>query len=137
MSERYWAKRSAGAKDLTHAGKSSGNQRAHGPLFLGFLHTRFGGTLALRASGESFDGHGKERPQAAQGKQADGDPQQAVIEEDARRIAAEIPREQEGILFDDGPVAGDVVKEDEADRIENAGPEVFQRAGGGEDGHAR
>jgi hypothetical protein len=44
------------------------------------------------------------------------------------------PGELEGVLLDGGPITGDNGEEAEADRIEDGRPEVFERAGRGEDG---
>ena len=46
------------------------------------------------------------------------------------------PGDEQRVLFDDGPVAGDVVEQDQADGIENARPEAFERTSGEKDSDA-
>jgi hypothetical protein len=83
--------RSAGAEDLPDARKFGGHQRTDGPRDFLFLEARLGGALALRAGGESLHRKREETPESDESRCAHGGPQHAIVEKDARRVAAEIP----------------------------------------------
>ena len=122
--------RSAAVEDLVDEGKAGDGEGTHGASGGDLLLACSGCAAALGASGEGLDGHGEEGPDGGEAEAAEAYPEEAVVEERAG------PGEEEGVLFGDGPVAGDGAGGEEADGVEDDGPEVLERAGGGKDGEA-
>ena len=81
---------------------------------------------AVRASTDI----GKSAKQGDERNQTETAPDEAVVEEDAG------PVHQQSVFLDDGPVARDAVHEKKSGGIEDAAPETFEAARGGEDGDA-
>ncbi len=68
---------------------------------------------------------GKNFQTARRERMPDGTPEETVVEEDSA-VCAGCPGVELGVAFDDGPVAGDGVAVEEADGVEDAGPEVLE-----------
>ncbi len=106
VSERYCAQLVRGAEDLTDARKAGGDEGANRAELLFFGDAGPGGAAALRTRGERFDGHREERPHDAERNAAYGEPEQAIVEEDAWGVAGEVPRKQQGVFFDHASSSG-------------------------------
>jgi hypothetical protein len=121
--------REAGAapESLVHLRQDCGDQRPFGCRFGLVLLLGLGGAAALRFRRQRLDRHGKAPVDDGERDESDRHPEQAVVEEDAvgrmRR-----PRQQLRVLLDHGPVAGHHVGHLQPDGIEDARPEVFERA---------
>ena len=120
-----------GVKTWWMTWQARGDQGANGLGLREFLLASPGrrGGPARRAVSASTD-MGKKAADRDEAMNADGEPEEAVVEKDAADESRR-PGEEQRVLLDDRPVAGDVVEQDEADGIEDAGPEVLERAGGG------
>src|SRR5580698_3503968 len=90
----------------------------------------FSGPALAADGGKGFDGHREKRKGGYQRGDANSHPEKPVVKEDAG------PIEEKSVLLDDGPVARDVVSEQEADGIEDAAPEMFEAARGAENSNA-
>ena len=121
-----------GAEDLVHVGQLRRNQTAPRRYRGEFLLPGQRGALAAGARGQRLHRHGEEFPQREQREHAGRAPEQPVVQEDAAGRAGR-PGVEKRVTFHDSPVARDGVVVQEADGVENAGPEVLQRARGAED----
>ena len=65
-------------------GKALGDERADGLAVGGIVLAFAGGAAALRDGGKGFDREGEEGVDDDEAEDADADPDEAVIEEDAR-----------------------------------------------------
>jgi hypothetical protein len=114
---------------LVDRGETFGDQRARSADFCGFVFAGTGGAAPLGDGGESLHGEWEEFVDHHETEDAAAAPENAVVEENAALNVGR-PGELESIFFEDGPVAGDAVEQAQANRIEDGGPEVFERTGG-------
>ena len=101
-------------------GQALGDEGADGLCGGGVILALAGGSAALRDGGESFDRKRKEGVDEDEADEADGDPDEAIVE----KYTGEV--ELKGVLLDGSPVAGDSVYEAHADGIEDRGPEMLE-----------
>src|SRR5579863_871722 len=120
-------------EDLMDLRKLRGHERAYGQGFREFLFFRLGCAAALRARRKRLHRHGKKRPDRYQRQHTGAAPQEPVVEEYAIDQRGR-PGQEQRVLFNDGPIASDIVEQDESHWIENARPEAFKRARGREYG---